>query len=66
METLRDPPAAMIFEAMKIFKKLNFRHGFTSLVNGIATFSALTADRLARVLRAGLSTVLHDSVKTVK
>jgi hypothetical protein len=66
MEALRGIPAAMIFEAMKIFKKGNFRHGFTSWVNGIATFSATAADRLARVHRAGLSTVLHDSVKTVK
>jgi hypothetical protein len=38
MEALRGIPAAMIFEAMKIFKKDNFRHGFTSWVNGIATF----------------------------
>jgi len=35
---LRGTSAAMIFEAMKIFKKGNFRHGFTSLVNGVATF----------------------------
>jgi hypothetical protein len=41
MEALRGIPAAMIFEAMKIFKKDNFRHGFTSWVNGIATFYAL-------------------------
>jgi len=31
--------AGLIFETMKIYKKGNFRHGFTSLVNGIATFS---------------------------
>ena len=53
----------MIFEAMIIFKKGNFRHGFTSLVNGVAT---LLAGRLARDHRAGLSTVLHDSVRPVK
>jgi hypothetical protein len=38
---LRFTAAGLIFKAMIIFKKLNFRHGFTSLVNGIATFSSL-------------------------
>jgi hypothetical protein len=37
-EPLRGIVQGMIFEAVKIFKKGNFRHGFTSLVNGVATF----------------------------
>jgi hypothetical protein len=39
MEPLRYTLAGLIFEKVKLVNKFNFRHGSTSLVNGIATLS---------------------------
>jgi hypothetical protein len=44
MEALRHTTTGLIFEKIKLVDKFNFRHGSTSLVNGIA--------KLALVFRA--------------